>query len=504
MRDFNDKGHSLTRLNILIITSEFPSHIYATVKLAKSCAQRGHQVTFAAPGTETLAKIILLTKGFPIYCVQVGSNKKITHNVNERYAKDPYSWETFIRSLQNPFPMAQGLTETLCKPQEGMYEPIKKMLFHGNFNIALPVHSVATTVCDAVESLGHQVDTQVMIFNSLPYDPGMHENLSTNWNTCIPALPHVVGYTQTKQSFSNPLTLFSQFFWQMVDATIRYYAYVNAGQVINNIRKGRGLKPVPCGFLSYFQRYPAITFGGLDLFTDDRSMNTTPSRVTPIGLLDMDGASPELSPSLQGFVYGATQGIIYIGFGTGVVMTETEATKIAQDLVRTVQRRKPGVRILLSLRPSEQQRLTKIFEQAIGFAPTSKSSSHLEYLHGVLRIESHVPQASLLKSGRVRIFFSHMGMGGFTEGVVAGVPFACYPSGCDQFYNTERAISAGIGVRVPCGMDGVGSIIVDAMDSESMFSAAHEASRRVRALNGSKRAMDAIERYASLSTKGAY
>jgi len=87
-------------------------------------------------------------------------------------------------------------------------------------------------------------------------------------------------------------------------------------------------------------------------------------------------------------------------------------------------------------------------------------------------------------------------MGGFSEGsegVAGGVPFACYPSGCDQFYNTQRAIQAGIGIRIPFGLNGIGDLVIQALKDEEMLTRAQEAAWDLQEFHGNQRALEAIE-----------
>ncbi|KAL3937674.1 MAG: hypothetical protein SGARI_002029 [Bacillariaceae sp.] len=104
-------------------------------------------------------------------------------------------------------------------------------------------------------------------------------------------------------------------------------------------------------------------------------------------------------------------------------------------------------RILWALRPAEIARLEPFITDSVGQQPTLQTATRLDY-GNKLRIESDLPQATLLQSPQIKLFISHMGMGGFTEGAAAKVPFLCYPSGCDQYYNTQRALEAGIGERI--------------------------------------------------------
>mmetsp|Transcript_4562 Transcript_4562/g.9729 ORF Transcript_4562/g.9729 Transcript_4562/m.9729 type:complete len:181 (-) Transcript_4562:132-674(-) len=172
----------------------------------------------------------------------------------------------------------------------------------------------------------------------------------TCWETAIPALPHVIQYEDRRRR--NPLLQFIQSFWKLMDALLRYTAWVRAGRAINKLRKQRGLTPLSCGLVSYFRQYPSICFGGTGLFRDPHI--TIPAHVTPIGALestscprldqqwDKSGEQGQMgdlktwldkSNGNSGLRNG---GIVYAGFGTGTILTPDEASNLAGDLVHAL------------------------------------------------------------------------------------------------------------------------------------------------------------------------
>jgi UDP:flavonoid glycosyltransferase YjiC (YdhE family) len=98
----------------------------------------------------------------------------------------------------------------------------------------------------------------------------------------------------------------------------------------------------------------------------------------------------------------------------------------------------------------------------------------------------------LLKSPQVGLFISHMGMGGFVEGVAAEVPFLCYPSGLDQYYNTQRAIEAGIAERID-NLDRLAEQVERVLDNQSMKDQSQHVAKAFRAFRGEGRALSAID-----------
>ena len=109
-----------------------------------------------------------------------------------------------------------------------------------------------------------------------------------------------------------------------------------------------------------------------------------------------------------------------------------------------------------------------MIDESIDSSPTSEGKDFLEYGNGTLRIESTVPQAEILESGKVDVFISHMGFGGFSEGVRAGVLFIAYPSGCDQWYNAKRAVEAGIALEPGKNMDRLGEAVSEVLCNDEI------------------------------------
>ena len=71
----------------------------------------------------------------------------------------------------------------------------------------------------------------------------------------------------------------------------------------------------------------------------------------------------------------------------------------------------------------------------------------------------NLPLCDTVGHNKTKLFISHMGMGGFTEGVDSATPFLCYPSGLDQYYNTRRAMEVGMAERI-CDLDELPSQVV--------------------------------------------
>lgn len=499
---------------ILVVTGDLPSHPYAAAKLAKVLAKANHNVTLASPQGPAYDRCVSETQDCRnIFCKAVGTVTPTEKQFNERPVTDPLSYKTLVQAFWNPFPVAQLCVEQLFDRQEDMYLPLVEELSNENYDLVIPIHSAAITVCDAVEHASPQ--TPVVIFSSLPYDPAIYLDGAKGWKTprSLATFAHVATYSSTRPR--NIVTYFVQTVWKWLDICLTNRAWARSATYNNARRAKRGLPPMPNGLRGYWQTYPVLSLGGVAPFYNGPPTQIA-SNVTVVGTLDTT-TTPFTTTSaglkddnLQTWLdkHGAQNGIVYAGFGTGTVLSDQEVAAVTGGLVHYCSNTKNAgpssfflPPILLALRSSEQERLRAVIDAAVGSSPTSISATHLEYLNGRLRIQASVPQASLLKSRHVKVFVSHFGMGGFVEGVQGGVPFVAYPSGCDQWFNAQRAVDAGIAVQAPIGMDGLGSIVERVLRDENMQALAYSASKALQDVHGDKRALELVERIAKHQPK---
>ncbi|MFB7559626.1 macrolide family glycosyltransferase [Streptomyces brevispora] len=63
-----------------------------------------------------------------------------------------------------------------------------------------------------------------------------------------------------------------------------------------------------------------------------------------------------------------------------------------------------------------------------------------------VEVHSWVPQLAILEQADA--FVTHAGMGGSSEGLLAGVPMIAVPQGADQFMNADRLVELGVARRI--------------------------------------------------------
>lgn len=192
-------------------------------------------------------------------------------------------------------------------------------------------------------------------------------------------------------------------------------AWKIAGKRNDSRRAERHLPPVHCGNKYYWQNYPVLSMGGIHPFTT--SGTYIADNVTVIGSLKSH--APVDITRLGDWVgsSNAGQNVIYACFGTGTILSEEEIRNLAKMVIAL---EVTQYRVLLALRKEEQDRHRQTFDKVICSKPTFEAEGVVEYRHGAFRIDADVPQESLLQSGRVVLFVTHMGFGAFTEAINGG------------------------------------------------------------------------------------
>ncbi len=297
----------------------------------------------------------------------------------------------------------------------------------GNFDLVYAIHSGAATACDAIEARQREgaVDLpRVIIFSTLPYDPVFFrdsEDVPQNlWRTprSLVAFPHVATYASAHKTRSIfiPVSILSflvRLFWMWLDTHFAEKAWKTAGKRNDLRRAERHLPPVHCGNKYYWQNYPVLSMGGIHPFTTKGTYIA--DNVTVIGSLKSN--APADITRLDDWIdrSNAGQNVIYACSGTGTLLSEEEISNLAKMVIALTQ-----YRVLFAVRKEEQDRYRQTFDKVLGSKPTFEADGVAEYRNGVFRIDADVPQESLLQSGRVVLFVTHMGFGGYTEAVNGG------------------------------------------------------------------------------------
>ncbi|KAH8378116.1 hypothetical protein KR093_009383, partial [Drosophila rubida] len=146
-----------------------------------------------------------------------------------------------------------------------------------------------------------------------------------------------------------------------------------------------------------------------------------PPNVIEVGGLHIQKAKP-LSAELQRLLDNAEDGVILISWGS-MIRANSLSTAKRDGIVRAVARLK-------------QQVIWKWENETL---PNQPANVH---------IMKWLPQRDILGHPNVRVFFTHGGLLGLTEGVASGVPIVGMPIYGDQFLNIASLVERGSAVKL--------------------------------------------------------
>lgn len=125
---------------------------------------------------------------------------------------------------------------------------------------------------------------------------------------------------------------------------------------------------------------------------------------------------------------------------------------------------------------------------------TQLDPADLGDLPGNVEVHSWLPQRAVL--AQADAFVTHAGMGGSSEGLMAGVPMVAIPQAVDQFMNADRLVELGVARRIDnedVTADALRTALLELLDDPDR--AARSAQLRTDAIaeGGTRRAADLIE-----------
>eukprot|EP01094_Clydonella_sp_ATCC50884_P022528 TRINITY_DN5203_c0_g1_i2.p1 TRINITY_DN5203_c0_g1~~TRINITY_DN5203_c0_g1_i2.p1 ORF type:complete len:424 (+),score=72.57 TRINITY_DN5203_c0_g1_i2:159-1430(+) len=155
-------------------------------------------------------------------------------------------------------------------------------------------------------------------------------------------------------------------------------------------------------------------------------------------------SSNELSEDLSQWI-DAQNEVIYVSFGTMVVLTREQVFNISAALDRL------GVATVWSLAKDQRQ-----------FLGVSQDD-----MPANVRLETYVAQPQLLRHPKLRLFHTHGGANSAHDVLAAGKPVVCTPVFGDQPEVCQRMVSHGFGVRV----------LLEDLQSDKVYNAIHQVLR---------------------------
>ncbi|KAG4070679.1 hypothetical protein HA402_013599 [Bradysia odoriphaga] len=234
--------------------------------------------------------------------------------------------------------------------------------------------------------------------------------LRTSWSF----VPHMI------TNYSDRMTFFQRVhntILSLADAFYRKYYYLPAqNDIVQEIFGSiESLQPIP----SVEELEKSIS-----IMLINSHISIVPPRPSMPGLIDIGGAgirAPKKLPAdIQKFLDEAVEGVVYVSFGANVKWRDMPTEKL-NEFVESFNSLKFKVLWKCDLTDVPNQS-TNIF------------------------IRQWLPQSDILAHKNVRLFITHGGMFGTTEGISRGVPMLFMPFYGDQFRNAAKTVEKGFGL----------------------------------------------------------
>jgi len=185
--------------------------------------------------------------------------------------------------------------------------------------------------------------------------------------------------------------------------------------------------------------------------------------------------------------------IVYVAFGSEYQYTP----EIVRTLEDELSGRRDDAAFLWSLPEKYQPHLSRREEDGGETDSGVAGDAHADH-HHFLRVESHLPQVALFRTGKIDAFVTHCGSNSVCEALLSGVPMVCCPRKADQPGNAVRLARKGVGVIARNGIAGVGAALDELLGGRlgAMKADSDELSRVLRSGEGgggAERAASVIE-----------
>ncbi|CAH2096397.1 unnamed protein product [Euphydryas editha] len=233
------------------------------------------------------------------------------------------------------------------------------------------------------------------------------------------SLTHPILYPSTFQIKLYNLTLWEKFDLLRYHYTIEYAVYLSEFDEHEMLKKNFG-SDVPA-LKELYNNVHMLLLNIHSVWADNQPV--------PPGVVFMGGVhqlpEKELPKDLKTYLDSSKRGVIYVSFGTNVLsgMITTEKVKI---MVKVLSKLPYDV-----LWKWDQDELPE------------KSDN--------IKLSKWLPQSDLLRHPKIKLFVTQAGLQSTDEAITAGVPLIAIPMLGDQWYNAEKYLKHGIGVKLDIG-----------------------------------------------------
>jgi len=445
--------------HIAVIGGIMKSHHLSVVPMIEALAMKGHRVSFLMPNT-TEAKS---------YFPKGVANATMVYLGSQDWSFDTLLGDTDVDFKNQAWPkklmtfatILSSYRTILEKPFFSMHEDLVEWLLHPGTDAVL-VHVASFGAAPVVQASG----IPYVSYIAIPPVPAMFVRDTDE----VCRFPNLLSPPRVDELKSS---LMARVVNHMQCRLLQGYLVV-ADHELGALFETKGV-PVPKGGVlrSFSDVDNGIIFGGPPL-----------SLQVPLGsgvhlVGSVEQAQPHTIPSEMlswlDAARDAGASILYISLGTKYEFTQTTCFQLVTVLHQMI--KKLGVRILWSLRASQQEKLATLL-------PSQQET---------ILIETFTPQPEVLRHSGVKIFLSHCGWGGVTDSVFAGVPVLGYPGMAEQFVNARSLEQAGAGIMLNGDFSNLLESTQALLGDPKYAAASKAAGEALRSYGGLARAVEVVE-----------
>ncbi|KAJ6633878.1 UDP-glucosyltransferase 2 [Pseudolycoriella hygida] len=370
------------------------SHVLPVQALAKSLAERNHEITFVSP--------FPLSKPVKNYRdIKLENNDDATASFISEVTKNPKNVSMFQMMSKMPQLIFKFGNETLQSKEvrrlmkEEQFDLVIVGFFFTDFGLGLADHFKCPSIV-----FSHGAGS----FWTLNRMVGNPTSLST-----VPS-----GFIRGEMtSFINRL---KTFFLTGVEVAIAEYMKYYSKQVYEyNFPKSEG-------YISYEEAHNNVSLVFMNSHFSGASVRPLLPNMVEVGGLQVKPVSDPLPEKLQAFLDGAKQGAILFTLGSN-----SKSKYLPEQTLK----------ILLTVFSKLKQRVVMKWESDV-----------LEGKPDNVFVGTWLPQDDILAHPNIKLFISHCGLGGVVEARHHGVPIIGLPVYGDQPKNAEEVASEGWGIQM--------------------------------------------------------
>ncbi|CAH1406761.1 unnamed protein product [Nezara viridula] len=381
---------------LIVLPMPWFSHTNTFMPVFKELAKRGHQVTMVSPFPQKKPLpnwTDLTVNATPLISVMEHHLADRVTSGHNTYMFYPSSWNFFTEVMETAF-QDQTLQEVI-KSENLDYDLVITEPFYGH---------------EPLVALGHKLNVPVVAIHPLGLTPwGAY--LSGN-ELSFHLMPNI------RTAYTNEMTFFQRFdnlLINSIEFSIAYFHYIPTKEGQMNkymVYPGSDNRPSMLTMLRNVS-LTLVDYHSSVLYPEPLQPNTI-----PVGGLSISHVE-ELPKDLKDILDNAKKGAVLLSFGS-LFRGKTLESRVLSVLFET-------------FAELDQVLIMRWHTEDIPNKPNN------------VIIKTWMPQPSILAHPNLKLFITHAGLHGITEGAYFGIPLICMPLFSDQEFDSRFVEKAGFG-----------------------------------------------------------